>query len=213
MEIGQTTTNEMLLNPIHGGPQIGSNILGTPRLQQRFRFDWRVHETAIAQHERMARQCQRLAVIERPIPESLDQCTHAGDLIEQRLPRHLTSEQVEAVLSAVRSDIRLDRVATCRTLFVTERAPHRPFKNGQVLNMILRDAFARTGLKPPVPYVGSHILRHSLATNLVQRGASLEEIADVLRHRSRGSTMVYAKVDIAGLRSIAQPWPTPGGAQ
>ena len=60
--------------------------------------------------------------------------------------------------------------------------------------------------------MGSHILRHSLATNLVRRGASLEEIGDMLRHRSRASTMIYAKLDIDGLRSIAQPWPVAGGA-
>ena len=79
--------------------------------------------------------------------------------------------------------IRLDRVTSSRMLFVSPRPPHEPLKNGQVLNVILKDAFARTGLKPPAPYVGSHILRHSLATHLVQRGASLEEIGDMLRHR------------------------------
>ena len=100
-----------------------------------------------------------------------------------------------------------------RALFVTERAPHRAFKDGQVLNIILRDAFSRTSFKPPAPYVGSHVLRHSLATNLVRRGASLDEIGDMLRHRSRASTMIYAKLDIDGLRSIAQPWPVAGGAQ
>jgi site-specific recombinase XerD len=109
--------------------------------------------------------------------------------------------------------IRLDRVTTSRAVFVTDRAPHGPFKDGQVLNTILRDAFARTGLKRPVPYVGSHILRHSLAVNLVQRGASLEEIADLLRHRWRASTLIYARLDIEGLRSIAQPWPVAGGAR
>lgn len=109
--------------------------------------------------------------------------------------------------------IRFARVTASRTLFVTERSPHRPFKSGQVLNYILRDGFAKTGLTPPAPYVGSHILRHSLATNLVQRGASLEEVSDVLRHRSRASTMIYAKLDIDGLRSIAQPWPAVGGAK
>lgn len=109
--------------------------------------------------------------------------------------------------------IRFARVTASRALFVTERAPHHPFKSGQVLNYILRDAFDKTGLMPPVPYVGSHILRHSLATNLVQRGASLEEISDVLRHRSPSSTMIYAKLDIDGLRSIALPWPKVGGAQ
>jgi len=109
--------------------------------------------------------------------------------------------------------IRFDRITTSRALFVTEQPPNRPFKNGQVLNDILKDAFARTGLAPPTPYVGAHILRHSLATNLVRCGASLEEISDTLRHRSRASTMLYARLDIDGLRSIALPWPVAGGAE
>lgn len=109
--------------------------------------------------------------------------------------------------------IRHGRTTNSRSLFVTERPPHRPFRDGQVLNLILRNAFTRTGLKPPAPYVGSHILRHSLATNLVRSGAPLEEIGDMLRHRSRASTMIYAKLDIDGLRSIAQPWPIAGGTQ
>jgi integrase/recombinase XerD len=109
--------------------------------------------------------------------------------------------------------IKCDRKTESRALFVTERGPHRPFKNAQLLNNILRAAFVKTGLKPPAPYVGSHILRHSLATNLVQRGASLEEIGDMLRHRSQSSTMLYARLDIDGLRSISQPWPIAGGAK
>lgn len=114
---------------------------------------------------------------------------------------------------ALANYIRLARVAKSRMLFVSVRAPHAPFKDSQVLNQILRGAFARTGLTPPAPYVGSHILRHSLATNLVRRGASLEEIADMLRHRSRASTMLYARLDVDGLRSIAQPWPVAGGVK
>jgi integrase/recombinase XerD len=108
--------------------------------------------------------------------------------------------------------VRFHRTTTSRALFVTDRPPHRPFKNGQMLNHILKDAFARTRLTPPAPYVGAHILRHSLATNLVRCGGSLEEISDTLRHRSRASTMIYAKLDIDGLRSIALPWPVAGGA-
>ena len=103
--------------------------------------------------------------------------------------------------------------ATCRTMFVTHRAPHRPFKDGQIVNAILKDALKATGQKPVTPYVGSHLLRHSLATRLVNTGASLDEVGDVLRHRSRSSTMIYARLDIDGLRSIAQPWPAAGGAQ
>ncbi|WDA34573.1 MULTISPECIES: tyrosine-type recombinase/integrase [Sphingobium] len=103
--------------------------------------------------------------------------------------------------------------ATCRTLFVTQRAPYRPFKDGQIVNAILKEALKATGQKPVTPYVGSHLLRHSLATQLVNAGASLDEIGDVLRHRSRSSTMIYARLDIDGLRSVAQPWPVAGGAQ
>lgn len=102
---------------------------------------------------------------------------------------------------------------TCRTLFVTHRAPHRPFKDSQIVNAIIKNALDATGQKPPTPFVGSHILRHSLATQLVYAGASLDEVGDMLRHRSRTSTMVYARLDIDGLRSVAQPWPVTGGAQ
>lgn len=100
---------------------------------------------------------------------------------------------------------------SCRGVFVTHRAPHRAFKDGQIVNAVLKDALAATGQKPVTPYVGSHLLRHSLATRLVNAGASLDEVGDVLRHRSRMSTMIYARLDIDGLRSIAQPWPSEGG--
>ena len=109
---------------------------------------------------------------------------------------------------AISTYLREERTSTTtRTLFVSHRAPNRPFKDSQIINSILREAFAATGVKPPTPYVGTHVLRHSLATNLVRSGASLEEIGDLLRHRSRATTMIYAKLDTDGLRSIAQPWP------
>lgn len=101
----------------------------------------------------------------------------------------------------------------CRMMFVTHRAPYRAFKDGQIVNAILKEALAATGQKPVTPYVGSHLLRHSLATRLVNTGASLEEVGDMLRHRSRASTMVYARLDIDGLRSIALPWPVAGGVK
>lgn len=102
---------------------------------------------------------------------------------------------------------------TCRAVFVMHRAPHRAFKDGQIVNAILKDALTATGQKPVTPYVGSHLLRHSLATRLMNAGASLDEVGDVLRHRSRTSTMIYARLDTDGLRSIAQPWPVEGGVQ
>ena len=128
--------------------------------------------------------------------------------LHDRVP--ITAEVGEALSRYLREE---RGPTSCRTLFVTHRAPHRAFKDGQIVNAILKDALAATGQKPVTPYVGSHLLRHSLATRLVNAGASLDEVADVLRHRSRTSTMVYARLDIDGLRSIAQPWPVAGGVQ
>jgi integrase len=128
--------------------------------------------------------------------------------LHDRLP--ITAEVGEALSRYLREE---RGPATCRTVFVTHRAPHRAFKDGQIVNAILKDALAATGQKPVTPYVGSHLLRHSLATRLVNAGASLDEVGDVLRHRSRTSTMLYARLDIDGLRSIAQPWPAAGGVQ
>jgi site-specific recombinase XerD len=125
-----------------------------------------------------------------------------------RLP--LPTDVGQAMAEYIRQD---RKSSSTRAVFVTKRPPHLGFKNGQVLNTILRRAYRKTGLKPPTPYVGSHILRHSLAVDLVRKGASLEEIGDMLRHRSRASTMIYAKLDIDGLRTIAPPWPVAGGAK
>jgi len=105
--------------------------------------------------------------------------------------------------------IRNGRAGASRSLFVCCRAPFRPFVDAQIVNALLRQAFNRTGLRPPQAYVGSHVLRHSLATDMLQKGASLDEIGDVLRHRSRMATTIYAQYDVEALRSIARPWPEP----
>jgi site-specific recombinase XerD len=58
-----------------------------------------------------------------------------------------------------------------------------------------------------VPPAGAHRLRHALATELLRQGADLAEISQVLRHRDLATTAIYAKVDRAALRAVAQPWP------
>ena len=105
------------------------------------------------------------------------------------------------------------RVGDSRHLFVTWRPPHRPFSSSLVIRRVLLEAFARTGLKPPEGGARSHLLRHSLAVDMLSRGASLNEVSDVLRHRSRKTTTNYARYDIEALRSVARPWPVPGEGQ
>lgn len=102
------------------------------------------------------------------------------------------------------------RVAT-RNVFLQSHAPHLPFKNCQMLNGCLRKAMAHAGVTSPAPFIGTHLLRHSLASRLAREGASLQEIGDLLRHRSPNSTMRYAKIDVDGLRTVATAWPVGGG--
>ncbi|MFI1884389.1 site-specific integrase [Streptomyces jumonjinensis] len=92
-------------------------------------------------------------------------------------------------------------------LFVTARAPYQNL-TGTCIRAIMGRACDRAGL----PRLGAHRLRHSLATTILQAGAPLPEVGQVLRHRSQLSTAVYAKVDHRALRALAQPWPE-GGAQ
>jgi site-specific recombinase XerD len=64
--------------------------------------------------------------------------------------------------------------------------------------------------------MSAHSLRHSLATHLLQKGATLQQISEVLRHQNTDTTQIYAKVDFNRLRSLAQPWPkiwNPGGTK
>ncbi|MBK6501507.1 MAG: tyrosine-type recombinase/integrase [Candidatus Microthrix sp.] len=62
----------------------------------------------------------------------------------------------------------------------------------------------RAGIEP----VGPHRLRHTAATELLRAGASLPEVAQVLRHHSISTTAIYAKVDHLALRELALPWPS-----
>jgi len=87
-------------------------------------------------------------------------------------------------------------------LFVTARAPYQAL-TGTCIRAIMGRACARAGL----PRLGAHRLRHTLATEMLRAGAPLTEVGQVLRHRSQLSTAVYAKVDHASLRTLAQPWP------
>jgi len=98
-----------------------------------------------------------------------------------------------------------------RRVFLCARAPRRGFAGPSTVDTIVRRALDRAGLRPPLK--GAHLLRHSLATRLLREGASLTEIGQVLRHRTVATTEIYAKVDLAGLRALARPWPASGGAR
>jgi integrase/recombinase XerD len=89
-----------------------------------------------------------------------------------------------------------------RQIFLTVRAPHVGLKSYSV-QAIVRSAGMRTGIKQ----IGAHSLRHTAATQMLRKGASLPQIAQVLRHRHLDTTAIYAKVDRQRLRTLARRWP------
>ena len=114
--------------------------------------------------------------------------------------------------AALATYLRTDR-PTCATrrVFVCVKAPHRGLGHPATVSTLVHSALNRAGLTPPT--TGAHLLRHSLATDLLRHGTSLGDIGEVLRHQQVQTTEIYAKVDVDRLRTLAQPWPMPGGAR
>jgi site-specific recombinase XerD len=126
--------------------------------------------------------------------------------VRERLP--LPPEVGEALVAYLRCD---RPCCPSRNVFLRDIAPRAPLGGSNTTSGIVMRALSRAGLHPP--HRGAHLFRHSLATNLLRKSASLPEIAEVLRHRCSSTTEIYAKVDGQSLRTLARPWPILGGAQ
>jgi integrase len=92
-----------------------------------------------------------------------------------------------------------------RHVFIRERAPRRGFPASTRISALVRSAVIRSGIESARK--GAHLFRHSLATEMLRKDASLREIGEVLRHRSPDTTQLYAKVDLRSLECLALPWP------
>jgi site-specific recombinase XerD len=90
-------------------------------------------------------------------------------------------------------------------IFLRSIAPFRPFISAHCVSGVVKRSLERAGIKAPVR--GAHLLRHTAATEMLRNGVPLDQIGLVLRHRSIDVSAYYAKVDVALLRQIAQPWP------
>ena len=110
----------------------------------------------------------------------------------------LASTVGDAILRYLR-EVRLHHPS--RHVFLTLRAPYSPLSRSSIwkaVNDRLRP------LNVSIRHQGPHSLRHACATHLLSQGLSMKEIGDHLGHRSAESTCAYAKVDLAGLREVAE---------
>ena len=119
-----------------------------------------------------------------------------GTQAELPLPREV-GEAIAAYLQADRP--------VCKYREVFLRHPSARPLGPRGVSYVVRKALKACGLQVPRP--GAHLLRHTVASHLVQNGATLKEVADLLRHRQLNTTALYTHLDVAQLRSVAQPWP------
>ena len=106
--------------------------------------------------------------------------------------------------NAIAAYLRLERPKTVhRAVFARHVAPREQLVGPDLVRKTIKQAYARAGL----PHTRSHLLRHTMASRLLAGGSSLKEVADVLRHRSLNTTLIYAKLDSRSLTEVALPWP------
>jgi site-specific recombinase XerD len=107
-------------------------------------------------------------------------------------------EAGEAVLRYLRE---VRPCCTRREVFLTIKAPHRALSSHSVSALV----HARLNtIGVTAPRAGAHRVRHACAMHLLASGFSFKEIGDHLGHRSADSTFTYAKVDVDGLRQVAE---------
>ena len=88
-----------------------------------------------------------------------------------------------------------------RQVFLAQYAARGPIGSSPMWQ-IVATRMRKLGIQ--LKHVGPHSLRHACATRLLQKGASLQEIADFLGHRSIRSVGIYARFDVRLLRKVAR---------
>jgi site-specific recombinase XerD len=91
-----------------------------------------------------------------------------------------------------------------RHLFISMCAPWQGFRSAVSISIIASRALSRAQIDHP--RAGAHTFRHALASEMLRQGASLREIARLLRHQNPDTTRIYAKVDLKALRKLTMPW-------
>jgi integrase len=105
---------------------------------------------------------------------------------------------------ALANYLRYERPKTTNpAVFVRRQAPRDQPIGVDAVRRVIKNAYRRIGLT----HGRAHALRHTVASRLLRRGGSLKEVADVLRHRSLNTSLIYAKLDQPRLAAVALPWP------
>jgi site-specific recombinase XerD len=111
----------------------------------------------------------------------------------------------EEVGSALASYLRHGRPPTAaRAVFLDAQPPNRPWCGASAVSQLAHRRLMLAGF-PAQPWRGAHLFRHTIASQMVNAGATFKDVADVLGHQSLATTSIYAKLDFDTLANVALP--------
>lgn len=129
---------------------------------------------------------------------------------ELRIPRTKNRRGINLPLTGEIGDALSDYIleerpkTKLRTVFLRHTSPQRPFESSSAITSIIYGRLARAGI--PRAKGAANLLRHSLATQLVNGGVPIKQVSDVFGHASIDTTAIYTKVDLASLSKVPMPF-------
>lgn len=98
-----------------------------------------------------------------------------------------------------------------KEVFIRGKAPFVRFKQSGAISSVVRHALDRCNLKPAIS--GARLLRYSVASNILNKGGSLQEVSELLRHTSMNTSVRYTRLDMNRLKQVPLAWPTTWGKE
>jgi integrase/recombinase XerD len=92
-----------------------------------------------------------------------------------------------------------------RSIFLDAQPPCHPWRGASAVSQLAHRRLLQSGF-PAKPWRGAHLFRHTVASQMVNAGATFKEVADLLGHQSLDTTAIYAKLDLESLELVASPW-------
>jgi len=144
----------------------------------------------------------RRGEVERLTLDDIDWAAEMLHVTRPKLRRPRTYPRAVSVGNAILRYLREARPRCAqRAVFLTINAPFRPL-SGSSISAMVRMRLRKQGVK--LERSGAHCLRHACAGQLLDAGFTLVQIADHLGHRSINSSRIYTKIDVQGLRQVAE---------
>lgn len=134
--------------------------------------------------------------------DNIDWERSAIAFFQKKTGKHLTLPLLPIVGEAIIDYLKNGRPYTDSKYIFVKHKP--PFEQAASFYGIMKGCLEDAGIKLDKNISkGLHILRHSLASELIRQGESYNTVSTILGHTSIGSTKAYTHIDVDGLLKCA----------